>query len=190
MAIMARYSRPALIREPDRAGYFQPETWGGEQTIRQPTGFYLIKAADSSYQPLDQVRYQVHTQLIQEAFKKEMDAITDQYKVTVGDRRVFHDSAGQVSYCLRIVRLLMEEESGSRSVRTCGRLERSCTAALVRGVCGGARKFTRRRSSGAGSLSGSGVAGKALRIAPHPDPRTVPFRVVRSATASATDTKR
>jgi parvulin-like peptidyl-prolyl isomerase len=57
--------------------------------IRQPSGFYLIKAADSSFQPLDQVRFEVHTQLAQQEFQKRIEAISARYKVTVEDSAYF-----------------------------------------------------------------------------------------------------
>ena len=59
------------------------------EPIRQPGGFYLVKAADSSYQTIDQVRYEIHNILVQDEFKKQMDAIQDQFKVSVEDSTYF-----------------------------------------------------------------------------------------------------
>jgi parvulin-like peptidyl-prolyl isomerase len=75
--------------EPIKQAIFNLKPGDVSDPIRQPSGFYLVKAADSSYQPLDQVRFQIHTQLVQEGFKKQMDAITEQFKVTVEDRQYF-----------------------------------------------------------------------------------------------------
>jgi parvulin-like peptidyl-prolyl isomerase len=59
------------------------------EPIRQPSGFYLIKAADSSFQTLDQVRFEIHNQLTGQEFQKHMDAISAQFKVTVEDGTYF-----------------------------------------------------------------------------------------------------
>ena len=81
--------RTSPYPEPIKQAIFNLKPGEVSEPIRQPTGFYLIKAADSSYQPLDQVRFQVHQQLVQEGFKKAMDAVTNEYKVTVEDRTYF-----------------------------------------------------------------------------------------------------
>ena len=59
------------------------------EPIRQPGGFYLIKAADSSYKPYDQVQGEIHNTMVDQEFHKHLDSISDQFKITIEDRNYF-----------------------------------------------------------------------------------------------------
>jgi len=59
------------------------------EPIRQPSGFYLIKVADSSYQALDSVRPQIRDMMVGQEFEKHMKAIQDKFAVTVEDKTYF-----------------------------------------------------------------------------------------------------
>jgi parvulin-like peptidyl-prolyl isomerase len=59
------------------------------EPIRQPGGFYLIKAADSSYKPFDQVHGEIHNTVVGQEFQKHLDSISDQFKIEIEDRNYF-----------------------------------------------------------------------------------------------------
>jgi len=59
------------------------------EPIRQPGGFYLIKAADSSYRPYEQVQTEIHNTMVGQEFQKHLDSISDQFKITIEDRNYF-----------------------------------------------------------------------------------------------------
>ncbi|MGA3027399.1 MAG: peptidylprolyl isomerase [Bryobacteraceae bacterium] len=81
--------RTSPYPEPIKKAIFGLKPGEVSDPIRQPSGFYLIKAADSSFRPLDQVRLEVHNALVGQEFQKHMDAISAQYKLTVEDRTYF-----------------------------------------------------------------------------------------------------
>jgi peptidyl-prolyl cis-trans isomerase C len=59
------------------------------EPIRQPGGFYLIKAADSSYRTFEQVQTEIHNTMVGQEFQKHLDSISDQFKITIEDRNYF-----------------------------------------------------------------------------------------------------
>jgi peptidyl-prolyl cis-trans isomerase C len=81
--------RTSPYPEPIKKAIFALKPGEVSDVIRQPSGFYLIKAAASSYRPLDEVRSEIRTTLIGDEFKKHMDALTAQFNVTVEDRSYF-----------------------------------------------------------------------------------------------------
>ncbi|MGA2182481.1 MAG: peptidylprolyl isomerase [Bryobacteraceae bacterium] len=81
--------RTSPYPEPIKKAIFALKPGEVSEPIRQPSGFYLIKAADSSFQPLDQVRLEIHNLLVGQEFQKHMDAISAQFNVTVEDRTYF-----------------------------------------------------------------------------------------------------
>jgi parvulin-like peptidyl-prolyl isomerase len=81
--------RSSPYPEPIKKAIFDLKPGEVSEPIRQPTGFYLIKAADSSFQPLDQVRAQIRSTLLDEELHKHIDAVTAQFNVTVEDKAYF-----------------------------------------------------------------------------------------------------
>jgi parvulin-like peptidyl-prolyl isomerase len=81
--------RTSPYPEPIKKAIFGLKPGEVSEPIRQPTGFYLIKAADSSYQPMDTVRQQIHDALVGQEFQKHMDALQSQFTVTIEDKTYF-----------------------------------------------------------------------------------------------------
>ena len=81
--------RSSPYPEPIRKAIFDLKVGDVSEPIRQPSGFYLIKAADSSFQPIDQVRGQIRNTVLDEQLHKHMDAIAAQFNVTVEDKAYF-----------------------------------------------------------------------------------------------------
>jgi len=83
------FVRSSPYPEPIKKAVFDLKPGEVSEPIRQPTGFYLIKAAESSFQPIDQVRSQIRSTLLDEQLHKHIDAITAQFNVTVEDKAYF-----------------------------------------------------------------------------------------------------
>jgi len=81
--------RTSPYPEPIKKAIFDLKPGEVSEPIRQPSGFYLIKAADSSFQPIEQVRPQIRSYLMDQELHKHIDAITAQFNVTVEDKAYF-----------------------------------------------------------------------------------------------------
>ena len=82
-------TRSSPYPEPIKLAIFALKPGEISEPIRQPTGFYLIKVADSSFQPLDTVRPQIHDLLVGQEFQKHMEAIQGKFNITIEDKSYF-----------------------------------------------------------------------------------------------------
>jgi hypothetical protein len=81
--------RTSPYPEPVKKAVFDLKPGEVSDPIRQPTGFYLIKAADSSFRPIDQVRFEIHNLLVGQEAQKHRDELQKEFKITVDDRTYF-----------------------------------------------------------------------------------------------------